>query len=146
MSNSLPEYSADSVFGHYVHKKAGERWEPLVDQSRELFRAVVADDHLRVGKEIKADPGKAKASYILLYWGGAAGGEGGEAAKANVTVKQRTLLMLAAYHGCMRVVSTLVMNGAVPGQVSADGQDAYKVRGNRRGGIRYRHLHVVIVL
>lgn len=122
--SSLPEYSADSVFGHYVHKKTGERWEPLVEQSRELFRAVVADDHLRVEKEIKADPGKAKASYILLYWGG---GESGEAAKANVTVKQRTLLMLAAYHGCMRVVSTLVMNGAMPAQMSADGQDAYKV-------------------
>lgn len=125
---SLPEYSADSVFGHYVHKKGDSKWEPLVDQSRELFRAVVADDHLRVEEEVKADPSKAKAVFILLYWGGNGGdAQNGEAAKTNVTVKQRSLLMLAAYHGCLRVVSTLVMNGAMPGQLSADGLNAYQV-------------------
>lgn len=122
---SLPEYSADSVFGHYVHKKGESKWEPLIEQSRELFRAVVADDHMRVEEEVKADPSKAKACFILLYWGGAAGD--GDSSKTNVTVKQRTLLMLAAYHGCMRVVSTLVMNGAVPGQLSVDGLDAYQM-------------------
>ncbi|CAD7698538.1 unnamed protein product [Ostreobium quekettii] len=47
--------------------------------------------------------------------------------KPAVTVKQRTLLMIAAFHGSMRVLSLLAVNGADPAVVSPDGMTAYEL-------------------
>ncbi|CAD7700682.1 unnamed protein product [Ostreobium quekettii] len=125
---------SDSVFGHYIQQAAS--WEPLLSESSALFRAVVEDDAAHVEAEIGADAARVNAFYVLLHWGsqpqGGAGGKeeapGGDGSmKPAVTVKQRTLLMIAAFHGSMRVLSLLAVNGADPAVVSPDGMTSYEL-------------------
>jgi len=121
--------ASDSVFGHYVQQ--GNIWEPLLSESSPLFRAVVEDD----ARAVEADLGSDSASkvnnfYVLLYWGSRPNANANEqtnsedGGKPPVTVKQRTLLMIAAFHGSMRVLAMLAVNGADPGIVSPDGMTA----------------------
>lgn len=126
---------SDSVFGHYIQQAS--TWEPLLSESSALFRAVVEDDAATVEAEIGADTARVNAFYVLLYWGsqpqnGQSKGEEGStevSMKPAVTVKQRTLLMIAAFHGSMRVLSLLAVNGADPALASPDGMTAYEVSG-----------------
>ena len=126
--------ASDSVFGHYVQQ--GQIWEPLLSESSPLFRAVVEDDAHAVEADLGTEPSaKVNQFYVLLYWGSRPDAsssatpeqtntQGEDAVKPPVTVKQRTLLMIAAFHGSMRVLSLLAISGADPGIVSPDGMTA----------------------
>lgn len=126
-SNSMS--ASDSVFGHYVQQ--GHIWEPLLSESSPLFRAVVEDDARAVEADLGSDAAtKVNQFYVLLYWGSRPNATTTEqtntedGGKPPVTVKQRTLLMIAAFHGSMRVLAMLAVNGADPGIVSPDGMTA----------------------
>ena len=125
---------SDSVFGHYIQQ--ANTWEPLLSESSALFRAVVEDDAANVEAEIGVDTSRVNAFYVLLYWGSQPqNGQSKEevsnevSMKPAVTVKQRTLLMIAAFHCSMRVLSLLAVNGADPALASPDGMTAYEVSG-----------------
>lgn len=118
---------AASIFAHYIQK--GDTWEPLLSESHSLFRAILEDDYLEVQKEVQSDPGSVQALYDVLYWGhnGVSACSPDDTLLPSVSIKQRTLLMLAATHGCLSVVTTLIVNGAVSRQLSPDGVSAYQV-------------------
>eukprot|EP00210_Caulerpa_lentillifera_P004496 g4290.t1 len=126
--------ASDSVFGHYVQQ--GHLWEPLLSESSPLFRAIVNDDARVVEAELEPDSTKANQFFVLLYWGSRPTSPEAtstvqtpseDGTKPAVTVKRRTLLMIAAFHGSMRVLALLAVNGADPATVSPDGLTAYQL-------------------
>lgn len=98
--------------GHYV--SAADGWAPALEQSTDLFRAVVADDISRF--EAHADG--LTAAHKVLYW----------SHNKKVEVKSRTLAMLATQHGALRVLAALLAKGANPKLASDDGLSCYEVR------------------
>eukprot|EP00210_Caulerpa_lentillifera_P005105 g4877.t1 len=128
--------ASDSVFGHYVQQ--GNLWEPLLSESSPLFQAIVNDDANTVEADLGTDSSKANQFYVLLYWGSRPANttsssstehpnQSEDGLKPAVSVKQRTLLMIAAFHGSMRVLALLAVNGADPATVSPDGLTAYQL-------------------
>lgn len=104
----------NTVVGHIVSSNCG--WIPALEQSTELFQAVVSDDISRL--ETLFDASTCLTTGVpVLYWG----------ADKKVEVKSRTLAMLAAQHGSLRVLSFLLSKGADPKQMSIDGLTCYEV-------------------
>jgi hypothetical protein len=104
----------NTVVGHIVSSNCG--WIPALEQSTELFQAVVSDDISKL--ETLFDASTCLTTGVpVLYWG----------ADKKVEVKSRTLAMLAAQHGSLRVLSFLLSKGADPKQMSIDGLTCYEV-------------------
>lgn len=113
---------SDTVLGHYVADASGQ-WVPALQQSTELFKAVVNDDISKFERELDALGSGLLGAFTILYW---SEGKGGEQATPQVQAKARTLLALAVYHGSLRVLSHLLSKGANP-KAGQDGQNAYEV-------------------
>lgn len=114
-----------NVFGHYFQSGAGN-WQPLLNESSSLFRAIVSDDSAAVESALTSDSGKLNNFVLLLQWRGS--NDFKLQAKPDVAVKHRTLLMLAAYHGSTNVVSLLLSKGADAKVTSPDGLTALQVK------------------
>ncbi|GFR42124.1 hypothetical protein Agub_g2967 [Astrephomene gubernaculifera] len=134
----MAQQNESEVIGHYLIPAHGRPAQPLLHESTALFQDVVSDKLSTVESAIEADAGKLNQFFLILHWasdvkGGAgpspenvdAGDAGAAAAKASVTVKQRTLLMIAAHAGSLRVLAYLLARGAEPSRKSPDGLTAY---------------------
>ena len=129
------------VIGHYLVPAHGRPAQPLLHESTVIFQDVVSDKLSTVEVAVEADAGKLNQFFLILHWasdvkGGTGPGldSGAEVldanaamAKASVMVKQRTLLMIAAHAGSLRVLSYLLSRGAEPSRKSPDGLTAYDV-------------------
>ncbi len=142
----------DSVLGHYSCV-LGSPLQPLLAESSALFRAVVEDDLQAVCAWPSLEAESARM-HNVLHWtsmpeepqqqrtasgrsssaGADAAPEGGPSGsrsgnKPVVTVKQRTLLALAAYHGSVKVLKLLLGAKGVDARLRMpDGQTAGTVR------------------
>lgn len=127
---------SDQVFGHMM--QAGKGWKPLLPESSSLFCDVVGDRLGAVEAVLELDAGKLHALFLVLHWAdasageagkdaAASGGEAGGAARATVAVKHRSLLMMAAQSGSLRVLAYLLAKGAEPSRKAPDGLTAYDV-------------------
>lgn len=126
------------VFGHYIHSQDGS-WKPVLSESSELFKAIVSDAITQVEEEF--EPARLNSFFTLLYWGSNQVEKADtKDASTNVSVKHRTLVMLAAFHGSMRVLSFLLSKGGDPGLTSPDGLNAYDVSACMATTIRIVHL------
>ncbi|PNH10713.1 Zinc finger CCCH domain-containing protein 24 [Tetrabaena socialis] len=125
------------VIGHYLVPAAGRPAQPLLHESTSLFQAVVSDRLSKVESAVEADAAKLNQFFLVLHWASDVKGACPEptaepldaaaaaAAKASVMVKQRSLLMIAAHAGSLRVLAYLLARGAEPGRKSPDGLTAY---------------------
>jgi hypothetical protein len=119
------------VFGHYISKDGA--LQPVLQESSELFAAIVGDAIARVEDEFEPGPyNRLNQLMPVLYWGSntepKADTTPNEAsASTSVAVKSRTLVMLASFHGSLRVLSYLLSKGADPTVKSPDGLTAYDV-------------------
>ena len=100
----------DNVAGHLA-LRGDNTWEPLPQDSSPLFTAITADALGRVTELLRARPEQANSFLTLLYWGGDPNATGA-AARAQVSVKRRTPLMLAAQFGSKAVMEALLKLGA----------------------------------
>ncbi|KXZ44734.1 hypothetical protein GPECTOR_63g59 [Gonium pectorale] len=130
---------ASEVIGHYLVPAHGRPAQPLLHESTSLFQDVVSDKLSTVESAVEADADKLNQFFLILHWASdvkGASGPGGEPAaesgdvgaavgKASVMVKQRTLLMIAAHAGSLRVLAYLLARGAEPSRKSPDGLSAY---------------------
>ncbi|WIA40824.1 hypothetical protein OEZ86_004501 [Tetradesmus obliquus] len=99
------------VIGHYVQQQGegGYQWVPALDQSTELFKAVIGDDISRVEQLYTGLGGS--STHVCLFWG-----ESKEQTGApRVEAKSRTLAAIATQHGALRVLSYLLSKGVNPG-------------------------------
>lgn len=118
----------ESVMGHYMQQ--GQQLLPLLGVSGALFNAVVSDVDSIVEQELEANPQKLNQEFLILCWNqDIANSPEGDAAeslpsKPNASVIHRTLLMLACYHGSLRVVSLLLSKGTDPLAKAQDGVTA----------------------
>lgn len=113
---------SETVLGHYVANATGQ-WAPALQQSTELFKAIVNDDINSFEEEYKALGSGSLGAFTILYWS-----EGkADQASPQVQAKARNLLSLAVFHGALRVISFLLSKGANP-RTGQDGQSAYEVR------------------
>lgn len=136
--------SEDSeVIGHYLVPANGRPAQPLLHESSSLFVNVVSDKLSAVESVVEADTSKLQTFYLILHWASSPDGQGvtgstqeacagsldaaAAAGRASVTVKQRTLLMVAAHSGSLRVLAYLLARGAEPSRKSPDGMTAYDV-------------------
>eukprot|EP00878_Enallax_costatus_P006908 GHUV01007238.1.p1 GENE.GHUV01007238.1~~GHUV01007238.1.p1 ORF type:complete len:126 (-),score=11.59 GHUV01007238.1:615-992(-) len=113
---------SETVLGHYVADATGQ-WVPALQQSTELFKAIVNDDINPFESEFDALGSGSLGAFTILYW---SEGKGGEQATPQVQAKARSLLALAVHHGSLRVLSYLLSKGANP-RAGQDGQSAYEV-------------------
>jgi hypothetical protein len=119
------------VFGHYISKDGA--LQPVLQESSELFAAIVGDSIAKVEEEFEPGPySRLNQLMPVLYWGSntepKADTTPNEAsASTSVAVKSRTLVMLASFHGSLRVLSYLLSKGADPTIKSPDGLTAYDV-------------------
>jgi hypothetical protein len=98
------------VIGHYVQQQGegGSQWVPALDQSTELFKAVIGDDISRVEQLYTGHGGS--STHVCLFWG-----ESKEQAGApRVEAKNRSLAAIATQHGSLRVLSYLLSKGVNP--------------------------------
>jgi hypothetical protein len=98
------------VIGHYVQQQGegGSQWVPALDQSTELFKAVIGDDISRVEQLYTGHGGS--STHVCLFWG-----ESKEQAGApRVEAKNRSLAAIATQHGALRVLSYLLSKGVNP--------------------------------
>ena len=110
-SNATPfSMTYDNVAGHLA-LRGDNTWEPLPQDSSPLFTAITADALGRVTELLRARPEQANSFLTLLYWGGDPNATGA-AARAQVSVKRRTPLMLAAQFGSKAVMEALLKLGA----------------------------------
>lgn len=100
----------DNVAGHLA-LRGDNTWEPLLQDSSPLFAAITADAPGRVTELLRARPEQVNSLLTLLYWGGDPNAAGA-AARAQVSVKRRTPLMLAAQFGSTAVMEALLKQGA----------------------------------
>ena len=145
---------SDQVFGHMMQQ--GKGWKALLPESSSLFCDVAGDKLLGVESVVDADTSKLHSLFLILHWAsdgsapgaaaeqeaepaGDAGSPGANAARASVNVKHRSLLMIAAYHGSLRVLAYLLAKGAEPSKKAPDGLTAYDVSkaGFRRWNSRW---------
>lgn len=118
--------NSDAVLGHYTLQKT--LWQPALHDSSSLFQAITSDASAPIEQLIEKDPSKLNSFRLLLYWGSSPGDQLElQESHTAVTVKHRTFLMLAAYHGSLRVLSFLLSQGANPKVQSPDGLSAYDV-------------------
>lgn len=129
------------VIGHYLVPAHGRPAQPLLHESTVLFQDVVSDKLSSVEAAVEADIGKLDQFFLVLHWasdvkGGSNSGvetgaealdANGASAKTSVMVKQRTLLMIAAHAGSLRVLAYLLARGAEPSRKSPDGLTTYDV-------------------
>lgn len=119
----------DAVLGHYTLQ--GSAWQPALQESSTLFKAIVSDTAGPIEQLIEKEPTKLNVFRLVLYWDSSAlaTGEENKAEEPNtaVNVKHRTLLMLAAFHGSLRVLSCLLSQGADPKVATPDGLTVYDV-------------------
>eukprot|EP00882_Tetradesmus_deserticola_P014591 GHRQ01015521.1.p2 GENE.GHRQ01015521.1~~GHRQ01015521.1.p2 ORF type:complete len:150 (-),score=12.21 GHRQ01015521.1:867-1316(-) len=98
------------VIGHYVQQQGegGSQWVPALDQSTELFKAILGDDISRVEQLCTGQGGS--STHVCLFWG-----ESKEQAGApRVEAKNRSLAAIATQHGALRVLSYLLSKGVNP--------------------------------
>lgn len=128
------------VFGHYIQRNGGT-WEPLLSESSALFGHTVEDNISSVEKELESNAARLNQLHHILYWSSAPNGSSdatqqGSEAKTSVSVKFRSLLHLACYHGSLRVVSYLLSKGADARLKSpGDGQTAHDVSRLEKKGL-----------
>ncbi len=136
-----PTNEESEVIGHYLVPAHGRPAQPLLHESTALFQDVISDKLVAVENAVESDVAKLNQFFLVLNWGSDAKGssspDGQEnadaaaataaASKASVMVKQRTLLMIAAHAGSLRVLSYLLAKGAEPGRKAPDGITAYEV-------------------
>lgn len=129
------------VIGHYLVPAHGRPAQPLLHESTALFQDVISDKLVAVETAVESDVAKLNQFFLVLNWSSDAKGSGSPeaqdsadataasaaASKASVMVKQRTLLMIAAHAGSLRVLSYLLAKGAEPGRKAPDGITAYEV-------------------
>lgn len=115
-----------TVIGHYVAGQDGS-WQPALQQSSDLFKALVADD-LNSFEQQLSSVDNSSSFHTVLYWSGSA--DSNDAASPKVEAKSRTLAMLATHHSAVRVLSYLLSKGCDPKlSCSKDGLSCYEVRG-----------------
>lgn len=121
--NGVDEMSQSGVLGIYLAHTStqGSQLSPALQQSTELFKALVSDDL----NAFESALGSASTNtwHTVLYVSGA----DEEGAAPKVEAKSRTLSMLAIQHNALRVLAFLLSKGADPGLLSADGLSAYQV-------------------
>lgn len=129
------------VIGHYLVPAHGRPAQPLLHESTALFQDVISDKLVAVETAVESDVAKLNQFFLVLNWSSDAKGSGSPeaqdsadataasaaASKASVMVKQRTLLMIAAHAGSLRVLSYLLAKGAEPGRKAPDGITAYEM-------------------
>ncbi len=102
------------VFGHLVFRD--NRYEPILQDSTELFQAIAADDEAKFASILRQRPELRDTLLTILYWGGgdASTGEGSGGGKpsSSVTARHRTPLMLAADFCSLNVAAFLIGRGA----------------------------------
>eukprot|EP00798_Chlamydomonas_sp_ICE-L_P020579 gene20579-27376_t len=104
------EDQSGKVAGHYYRGPTG--WHALFngpDSYSPFFKAITEDNINFVEAEIAAKPGLLNATITVLYWGE---NDGDTSISTSCSVKSRTPLMVAAYHGALRVLALLLSKGA----------------------------------
>ncbi len=146
-----PPQAEDAVLGHYSVVGASGLLQPLLSESSSLFVAVVEDNAAAVQSALTTEA--ARGMHNVLYWtsveeqpSAAATEEPASSGqpRPSVSVKQRSLLMLAAYHavgsGNLGVLKLLLSTpGVDPRQQAADNVSALTVSAAFQGlGSRIR--------
>jgi hypothetical protein len=121
------------VLGHYLLERG--ILTPLLSESSQLFVSVVTDQLQAVEAALESNGAAANQPFLVLQWSPetkaaveTAATSTGSVPKTSVTVKQRTLLMVAAHAGALRAVAALLNRGADPSRKGPDGMTAYEVR------------------
>lgn len=120
---------SSTVLGHYVF--ADGTWSPALQQSTELFKAVVADDISSFEREIDAFEAAHLRWWSVLYWS-----DSSKEAAPRVEAKTRSLAMIATQHGSLRVLSFLLSKGCNPTECcpgAQAGNGCYEVRVGSKG-------------
>jgi len=124
----------EQVVGHYV--SGSEGWQPALQQSTDLFKALVSDDLNKFEEQVTTVCPGSSTWHTVLYWSSTSA-DSSDAASPKVEAKSRTLAMLAAQHNAVRVLSYLLSRGqgeaSNPKLLSKDGLNCYSVRGPRNG-------------
>eukprot|EP00798_Chlamydomonas_sp_ICE-L_P011399 gene11399-12100_t len=112
----LDEQGDNKVAGHYYRVTQG--WRALFnepDSFSPFFRAIVDDKVHFIEQEIGNKPELLNQAITVLFWGE---NDGEASISTSCSVKSRTPLMVAAYHGALRVLSLLLSKGADTSPVS----------------------------
>ncbi len=125
--------SDSNVLGHYCRAgNSDSEWQPVLGEatSTPLFTAVVEDSISTVESYFERDLSRINAFSLLLYWGAEGEDEKNtqgaqtDQGPQKVQVKPRTLAMIAAYHGSLRVLAFFLSKGADPRLKTPDGLTA----------------------
>lgn len=117
----------DQVLGHSILQ--GTAWLSDLQESSSLLKAIVSDASAPIETLIQGKDSSGSflnAFRLLLYWDSGPGdGKNQQEPNPAVNFKHRTLLMLAAFFGSVRVLALLLSLGADPNIQAPDGPTVY---------------------